>query len=101
MSASRWRSRPQINAGGSIKLDLRQEVSSIAGPVSNNFQDLILNKREIETTITVDDGEIVGIGGLLDDNERRTLERIPLLGDIPVHRQSVPIARAARGRGPI
>ena len=76
--------RPQINAGGTIKLDLRQEVSSIAGPVSDDFQDLILNKRELETTITVDDGEIVGIGGLLDDNERRTLERIPLLGDIPL-----------------
>ena len=76
--------RPQINAGGTIKLDLRQEVSSIAGPVSENFADLILNKREIETTITVDDGEIVGIGGLLDDNERRTLERIPVLGDIPL-----------------
>jgi general secretion pathway protein D len=76
--------RPQINAGGTIKLDIRQEVSSIAGPVSDDFQDLILNKREIETTITVDDGEIVGIGGLLDDNERRTLERIPLLGDLPL-----------------
>jgi general secretion pathway protein D len=76
--------RPQINSGGAIKLDLRVEVSSIAGPVSSSFQDLILNKREIENTITVDDGEIVGIGGLLDDNDRRTLQRIPLLGDIPV-----------------
>src|SRR3546814_1867683 len=76
--------KPQINAGGAIKLDLRQEVSSIAGPVSDDFNDLILNKREIETTITVDDGEIVGIGGLLDDNERRTLEKIPFLGDIPL-----------------
>jgi general secretion pathway protein D len=76
--------KPQINAGGAIKLDLRQEVSSIAGPVSENFSDLILNKREIRTTIVVDDGEIVGIGGLLDDNERRTIERIPFLGDIPV-----------------
>ncbi len=76
--------KPQINAGGTIKLDLRQEVSSIAGPVSDDFNDLILNKREIETTITVDDGEIVGIGGLLDDNERRTLEKIPFLGDIPL-----------------
>lgn len=76
--------RPQINAGGTIRLELRQEVSSIAGPVSATFRDLILNKREIETTITVDDGEIVGIGGLLDDNDRRTLDRIPLLGDIPV-----------------
>ncbi|MGZ8348055.1 MAG: type II secretion system secretin GspD [Allosphingosinicella sp.] len=90
--------RPQINAGGTIKLDIRQEVSSIAGPVSNDFQDLILNKRELETTITVDDGEIVGIGGLLDDNERRTLERVPVLGDLPI---VGPLFRArgrARGR---
>jgi len=76
--------KPQINSGGAIKLDLRVEVSSIAGPVSSSFQDLILNKREIENTITVDDGEIVGIGGLLDDNDRRTLDRVPLLGDLPV-----------------
>ena len=76
--------RPQINAGGAIKLDLRVEISSIAGPVSSSFQDLILNKREIENTITVDDGQIAVIGGLLDDQERRTLERIPVLGDIPV-----------------
>jgi general secretion pathway protein D len=75
--------KPQINAGGAIKLFLRQEVSSIAGPVSGEFNDLILNKREIETTVTVDDGEIIALGGLLDDNERRTIERIPLLGDIP------------------
>ena len=75
--------KPQINAGGSIKLFLRQEVSSIAGAVTNNSADLILNKREIQTTMTVDDGQIMAIGGLLDDNERRTLEKVPLLGDIP------------------
>lgn len=75
--------KPQINAGGSIKLFIRQEVSSIAGPVSSNFSDLILNKREIQTTVTIDDGQIVALGGLLDDNERRTIEKIPLLGDIP------------------
>jgi general secretion pathway protein D len=76
--------RPQINAGGTIKLDLRVEVSSIAGPVSAGSQDLILNKREFENTITIDEGDIVGVGGLLDDNDRRTLDRVPLLGDIPV-----------------
>lgn len=76
--------RPQINAGGSIKLDIRQEVSSIAGTVSSANPEIILNKREIETSITVDDGEIVGIGGLLDDNDRRTIRRVPLLGDIPL-----------------
>ena len=76
--------KPQINDGGAIKLALRQEVSSIAGPVSNDNSELILNKREIETTVTVDNGEIIALGGLLDDNERRTIERIPLLSDIPL-----------------
>ena len=76
--------KPQIGEGGSIKLFLRQEVSSIAGAVTNNSADLILNKREIQTTMTVDDGQIMAIGGLLDDNERRTLEKVPVLGDIPV-----------------
>lgn len=76
--------KPQINAGGAIKLFLRQEVSSIAGPVSNDNSELILNKREIETTVTVDDGDIIALGGLLDDNERKTIERIPILSSIPV-----------------
>ncbi|WEK43446.1 MAG: type II secretion system secretin GspD [Candidatus Sphingomonas colombiensis] len=75
--------RPQVNSSGSIKLFLHQQVSSIAGPVSSDNSDLILNKREVETTLTVDDGQIAIIGGLLDDNERRTIEKVPLLGDIP------------------
>lgn len=76
--------RPQINKGGEITLFLRQEVSSIAGPVSDDFNDLILNKREVETTITVDDGQIVALGGLLEDSERKSIERIPFLSSIPV-----------------
>ncbi|MEO5867270.1 MAG: type II secretion system secretin GspD [Sphingomonas sp.] len=75
--------RPQINSSGAIKLFLHQQVSSIAGPVSSDNSDLILNKREVETTLTVDDGQIAVIGGLLDDNERRTIEKVPLLGDLP------------------
>lgn len=76
--------KPQINAGGTIKLAIRQEVSSIAGAVSQTSPELILNKREITTTVTVDDGQIIALGGLIDENERRTLEKVPLLGDIPV-----------------
>ncbi|WBH16288.1 type II secretion system secretin GspD [Sphingomonas radiodurans] len=76
--------RPQVNSSGSIKLFLHQQVSSIAGPVSDDNSDLILNKREVETTLTVDDGQIAIIGGLLSDDERRTLEKLPFLGDIPV-----------------
>ena len=77
--------RPQINAGNTIKLALRQEVSSIANAiVTENVPDLILNKREISTTVTVDDGQIIALGGLIDENERRAIEKVPLLGDIPV-----------------
>ncbi len=75
--------KPQINASGAIKLFVRLEVSSIAGPVSTTNQELILNKRGIENTFSADDGQIVVIGGLLSDDERRTIEKIPLLGDIP------------------
>ncbi len=75
--------RPQVNSSGTVKLNMRLEVSSIAGPVSSDNSDLILNKREVETVRTVDDGEIAVISGLLDDNERRTIEKIPLLGDLP------------------
>ena len=76
--------KPQINAGNQVKLEIRQEVSSIVGPVSNDFNELIINKREVKTTVTVRDREIIALGGLLDDNERRTIQKIPLLGDIPI-----------------
>ncbi len=75
---------PQVNGAGEVKLFLRQEVSSVAGPVSSRNSDLILNKRSFETVLTVDDGEILAIGGLLNDDERKTIERIPLLSDIPL-----------------
>lgn len=75
---------PQINAGNEVRLELQQEVSSIVGPVSDNFNELIINKREIKTTVTVADGEIVALGGLLDDNERETIQKVPFLGDIPL-----------------
>ncbi len=74
---------PQVNAQGDVKLFLKQEVSSVAGPVSSRSSDLIINKREFETTLTVGDGQLLAIGGLLNDDERRTIERIPLLSDIP------------------
>ena len=75
---------PQVNAAGEVKMFIRQEVSSVAGPVSSRNSDLILNKRSFETVLTVDDGEMFAIGGLLNDDERKTIERIPLLSDIPL-----------------
>lgn len=74
---------PQVTASG-VTLRLRQEVSSVAGPVSESFSELILNKREIETQVLVDDGAIVALGGLLDQADRQTVEKVPGLGDVPV-----------------
>jgi len=76
--------RPQINAGGSITLFLRQEVSSINGVLTNSASDLVLNKRELETTLVVDDGDIAVAGGLLDQNDRMSVDGVPGLANLPV-----------------
>lgn len=76
--------RPQINPGGGITLALRQEVSAIAGVLGAGSSDVVLNKREVETTVQVDDGHIVVLGGLLDQGESLSVDKIPVLGDIPV-----------------
>lgn len=75
---------PQINEGDEIRLQIRQEISSIAGPVSTSFSELVTNKREIETTVSVKDGDIVVLGGLVQQDEITSVEKVPLLGDIPV-----------------
>jgi general secretion pathway protein D len=76
--------RPQINAGGAITLYLRQEVSSVAGPVTPTSNDLVTNTRTIETTALVDDGDIVVLGGLIGQDQKRSTEKVPGLGDVPV-----------------
>lgn len=74
---------PQINEGDNIQLKIRQESSTI-GAGSAGAVDLITNKRTLETTVMVDDGDILVLGGLIDDNVSQTEQKIPLLGDIPV-----------------
>lgn len=76
--------RPQINEDGALTLFLRQEVSSIDGAASAAFNEPVFSTREIETTVLVDDGEIVALGGLLDDNEQISLQKVPGLGSIPL-----------------
>jgi general secretion pathway protein D len=76
--------KPQINAGGGITLFLRQEVSSVNGASSAAFEEVVLDKREIETTVLVDDGDIIVLGGLLDQSERTSTQKVPFLGDLPV-----------------
>jgi general secretion pathway protein D len=76
--------RPQISDGDSIQLYIRQEVSSVfdlAGPTLGEF---VTNKREIETTVLADDGEIIVLGGLIEGTEQVTEDKVPLLGDVPL-----------------
>ncbi|MFW6412638.1 MAG: type II secretion system secretin GspD [Oceanicaulis sp.] len=76
--------RPQINDGDVIRLSIRQEVSSLAGPVSADFQELITNQREIETTVLADNGEIIVLGGLIERDQQLLDDSVPGLSRIPV-----------------
>ena len=73
---------PQINDGDSMVLELSQEISNIAQSAA--AVDLITNQRIVETTVIVDDGQILVLGGLLEDQLRESDQRVPVLGSIPV-----------------
>lgn len=75
---------PRISNDDTIRLDIRQEVSSIATAIGDTTPDLIFSTREITTSVIADDGEIIVLGGLVEQFEEATEERVPLLGDIPV-----------------
>jgi general secretion pathway protein D len=74
---------PQINEGDSMLLTISQEISNIASSAAGAV-DLITNQRIIETTVIVDDGEILVLGGLLEDTLRESEQSVPFLGRIPV-----------------
>ena len=74
---------PKINDANSLVLDISQEISSIAQSAAGAV-DLITNQRIIETTVIVDDGEILVLGGLLEDVLRESDQRVPILGSIPL-----------------
>ena len=73
---------PQINEGNSLLLKISQEISNIAQSAEGAV-DLITNERIIETTVIVDDGQILVLGGLLEDVLRESDQRVPILGSIP------------------
>ena len=74
---------PQINEGSSVILNIKQEVSGVAGVITSGM-DLITNKRVIETTVLVDNGQIIVLGGLIDEDTQESVSKVPLLGSIPL-----------------
>jgi general secretion pathway protein D len=75
--------KPQVNEGNSVLLDIDQEISSLAAS-SEDAQDLITNKRSIKTKVTVEDNQILVLGGLMQDDYTTTKQKVPFLGDLPI-----------------
>ncbi len=76
--------KPQINEQDSVALSIRVEVSSIAGAQLPNSNDLITNKSEIQSTVLADDKEIIVLGGLIKEEIEESVNKVPILGDIPL-----------------
>ena len=80
------RVKPMITEGGSIRLQLYQEVSSVAPSTISGVDAVGLstfNKRVLETSVLADDGQIVVLGGLLQEGFTNDQEKVPVLGDVP------------------
>ena len=78
------RVRPQINENGTVKLVLYQEVSSVDAGTASNLSGPTTSKRAIESSVLVDDGSIVVLGGLLEDAYGTSEDKVPVLGDVPI-----------------
>ena len=76
------RVRPQITEGGSVRLVIYQEVSRVDS--TSNPAGIITNKRSLESSVTVDDGQIVVLGGLIQDAFTDGTDKVPLAGDLPL-----------------
>ena len=76
------RVRPQISEGGSVKMAIYQEISSVQDLTATTG--IITNKRSIDTNVLVDDGQIIVLGGLIDENLQDGVEKVPGIGDIPI-----------------
>lgn len=73
---------PQINEGNSVQLDIEQEVSNVLG--ANGAVDVRFAKRQLNTSVIVEDGQMIVLGGLIDERAFESESKVPLLGDIPV-----------------
>jgi general secretion pathway protein D len=73
---------PQINEGNAIKMDIEQEISSVSQ--SETAAGVITDNRSIKTSVLAEDGQTVILGGLISDNVDESVQKVPLLGDLPL-----------------
>lgn len=76
--------KPQINEGNAIKMEIEQKVDSLSPSTVTGASDLITNTRSIRTSVMVDDGKVIALGGLITDDLRESVQKVPLLGDLPL-----------------
>ncbi len=78
------RIKPQISEGGTVRLQIYQEVSSVVDTILPDPAGVTTNKRAVASTVLVDDGQIVVIGGLIQDTVNDGYQKVPVLGDLPI-----------------
>ncbi|CDH44363.1 putative general secretion pathway protein [Candidatus Contendobacter odensis Run_B_J11] len=76
--------KPQINEGNAVKLEISQEVSNVVPSANASTQGPTTNKRAIKTNVLVENGQILVLGGLIDDKLDESAQKVPLLGDLPL-----------------
>ena len=74
---------PRINESGRVQLEIEQEVSSVVKTTSSNIDSPTIQQRRVRTTVVVNDGEVLALGGMIQDQASKTSSQIPLLGDLP------------------
>lgn len=75
--------KPQISAGGGVRIQIFEEASSVVDSTASNTAGPTTKKRSMESNVLVDDGNIIVLGGLIEDNSSDSEERVPILGDLP------------------
>lgn len=75
---------PRVNSSGLVALDIDQEVSNVATTTSSNIDSPTITERRIVSSVVVQDGQTVALGGLIQDNQSKTRSGIPVLSDIPI-----------------
>jgi len=76
--------KPQINEGNAVKLEIAQEVSNVVPSANAATQGPTTNKRSIKTKVLVENGQILVLGGLIDESLNESAQKVPVLGDVPV-----------------
>ncbi|WP_061541817.1 type II secretion system secretin GspD [Collimonas fungivorans] len=75
--------KPHISEGGTVRLEISQEVSAVVAGTAGNTNGPTTTKRSLDTNVVIDDGEIIALGGLIGDNNQSGVQKVPLLGDLP------------------